>query len=292
MNRRCGFVKSSTLALAMITLTSGAFSESCLWKVSSKTGTLYLQGSVHVLKATHYPLAPAIEEAYAESESLVLEVDIKEMASPETQQTIMAMAMLPGSGTLRDALDEGTYQKLESACNEAGLPMVTLSKFKPWFATMTLTLVRLQQMGFDPRHGLDAYFYDRATADGKKVIGLEGIDFQIDLLDRLANENPDDFVARALDDLAIIEKNVTALEKAWESGDIDALGTLITKSFDGYSALHKTFVLDRNKRWLKILCGLLETSKTHMAVVGAGHLCGKGGLLELLKEKGYSLEQL
>lgn len=292
MHTRYGFVKSFALALATITLASSAFPESCLWKVGSKTGTLYLQGSVHFLKASHYPLAPAIEKAYAESASLVLEVDMNEMASMEMQQRIMAKAMLPGNETLHDALDEDTYQKLGSACDKAGLPIAPLSKFKPWFATMTLTLVRLQQMGFDPQHGLDTYFYGKAVADGKKVMGLESVDFQIDLFDRLADENPNGFVTRALDDLAIIKEDVATLEKAWESGDIEALGTLITKSFDGYPTLHKTFVLDRNERWLKTLCNLLETSKTHMVVVGAGHLSGKGGLLELLEEKGYSLKQL
>jgi uncharacterized protein YbaP (TraB family) len=266
--------------------------KSCLWKVTSETGTLYLQGSVHVLKADSYPLAPAIEEAYAASETLVLEVDMKEMASPEVQQRIMAKAMLPGTATLQETLDADTYQKLSDACTRAGLPVSTLAKFKPWFATMTLTLIQLQKMGFDSQDGLDTYFFGRAEADGKNVSGLESIDFQIGLFDSLAEENPTDFVTRALTDLALIEKDVPFLEKAWETGDIDALGALMSKGFEGYPNLYKTFVLDRNARWLKAMTGFLETQDIHMVVVGAGHLSGEGGLIELLKNKGYSLEQL
>ena len=292
MHTKRGFIKSCTLALIAATLASGVSAKSCLWKVTSPTGTLYLQGSVHILKADNYPLPSSIEQAYVASEVLVLEVNMKEMASPETQQRIMSKAMLPGAKTLQQELDVDTYEKLSAACIQTGLPIAALEKFKPWFSTMTLSLLKLQQMGFESQHGLDTYFYGKATADGKKVIGLENIDFQIDLFDSLAESNPNDFVTRALADLDVIEKEIALLEKAWVTGDIDTLGTLMSKSFEGYPEFYKTFVLDRNDRWLKKLNDLLEKPKISMVVVGAGHLPGKGGLLELLEEKGYTLEQL
>ncbi len=292
MKTRRGFIKSCTLALLAATLTTSAMAKSCLWKVTSQTGTLYLQGSIHLLKAEHYPLAPAIEEAYAKSEVLVLEVDMAEMAAPKTQQRIMAKARLPGNGTLRKELDAETYQKLDAACTETGLPIAALEKFKPWFAAMTLTLVKMQKLGFDPNHGLDQYFYDKAKTDGKKVIGLESVDVQLDLFDSLSATNPNDFIKHALADLEILETELSILDKAWESGDIDTVGRLITQSFEGYPKFHRTFLTDRNKRWIKTLDRLLKKPKTHMMVVGAGHLPGKGGLLELLEKKGYTLEQL
>ncbi len=292
MKTRGGFIKFCTLVLVATMLSTGALAKSCLWKVTSKNGTLYLQGSVHALKANNYPLAPAIEQAYTASDTLVLEVDMAEMTSPETQQQITEKAMLPGTNTLQGVLDETTYQKLATTCAEAGLPIVALGKYKPWFAAITLSMLKMQKMGFDPRHGLDQYFYDKATADGKKVIGLETVKFQIDLFDSLADENPNDFVERTLADLALIEEEVESLIKAWVVGDIDAVGKLMDQSFEGYPQFYKTFVLDRNQRWLKKLDGLLKKSKVHMVVVGAGHLPGKGGLLELLEQKGYTLEQL
>lgn len=292
MTTRRGFIKSCTFALVATTLATGAMAKSCLWKVTSETGTLYLQGSIHVLKADSYPLAPAIEEAYAKSEVLVLEADMAEMTSPKTQQRIIAKAMLPDGDALQKELNAETYQKLEAACTGAGLPLAALEKFKPWFASITLTLVKMQKMGFDPNLGLDQYFYDKAKTDGKKVVGLESVNFQIDLFDSLATENPNDFIARTLADLEMLEEEVEDLLKAWTTGDIDAVGKLMAKSFEGYPEFYKTFVTDRNERWLKTLNGLLEKSKTHMVVVGAGHLPGKGGLLELLKQKGYALEQL
>lgn len=292
MHTRRGFIKSCTLALIMTTLTTGAMAKSCLWKVTSKTGILYLQGSIHVLTADSYPLAPAIEQAYAESEVLVLEVDMKKMTSPETQQRILEKAMLPGSKTLQNVLTPDTYQQFTAMCTEAGLPVTALAKFKPWFAATALALAKMQKMGFDPRYGLDKYFHNKAVADTKPVIGLESVDFQIDLFDSLSESNPNDFVARTLADLAVIESEMGNIDAAWRTGDINAVDVLIAKGFEGYPKLYRTFVADRNERWLKTFEVLLEGAKTHMVVVGAGHLPGTGGLLELLKQKGYSLEQL
>jgi uncharacterized protein YbaP (TraB family) len=292
MKRRCALIKTCTLALVVTVLATGATAKSCLWKVTSETGILYLQGSVHILKADHYPLAPAIEQAYAKSAALVLEVDMAEMALPETQRRIMEKAMLPGDSTLQEELDAETYQKLGAACTEAGLPVSAMAKFKPWFACINLMMLKIQKMGFDPNLGLDKHFYDKAKADGKRVIGLESIPFQIDLFDHLAATNPNAFVGRALADLEMLETEVGALGKAWAAGDIATVEKLMAKSFEGYPELYKTFVLDRNARWVKTLDDLLKKPETHLVVVGAGHLPGKGGLLELLKQKGYAVEPL
>jgi uncharacterized protein YbaP (TraB family) len=292
MRIRRTFFKITVLALTVTVFVSGAAAESCLWKVVSGNGTLYLQGSVHVLRDEHYPLAPAIEEAYTASDALVLEVDMKEMASAETQQKLLAKAVLKGSDTLRQTLSEETYRQLSEAFTGAGMPVESMAKFKPWFACMTLTMIKIQRMGFNPQLGLDTYFFNKASAEGKPVIGLESIDFQINLFDSLAEADPNAFVHRTLADLALIEEEVATLEKAWETGDIDALGELMSRSFRDYPEFYKTFVLDRNKRWLEKLIMLMKSPHTHMVVVGAGHLDGEGGLLELLKKEGCTLEQL
>lgn len=292
MITRRGFILFSLLALTALLPPTDSFAKSCLWKVTSDNSTLYLQGSIHILKPDNYPLAPEIEAAYADSDVLVFETDIKQMSEPETQQKIMAKALLPGTETLQQALDADTYQMLSDAFDLAGLPILAMNKFKPWFATTSLTLIRLQKIGFDPQHGLDIYFHGKAATDGKKIVGLESIEFQIDLFDTLSNENPNSFVSRALEDLSVIEGNVSSLEEAWESGDIDAVNILITKSFEGYPEFHKSFVLDRNDRWLETLIQFLASNDTYMVVVGTGHLSGEGGLLQLLKNKGCVLEQL
>ena len=292
MNTRRTFITSFTLILMATALVNNTIAKSCLWKVTSETRTLYLQGSIHVLTADSYPLAPAIERAYIESDTLVLEANISEMGKPEIQQRIMKKAALPKSTTLQDILAPATYQQLETISSEVGVPIVLLEKLKPWVAATTLTLMKLKQMGFDPQYGLDKYFNDKAILDAKPVIGLESIEFQIELFDSLAQSNPDDFISHTLADLAMSESEMKKLETAWRTGDIKTIGELASKGFKDFPELHKKFVTDRNHNWMSRFSEFLNESKIYMVVVGAGHLSGTSGLLELFRKEGYTLEQL
>jgi uncharacterized protein YbaP (TraB family) len=288
--KRSGFM---AMVLALI-LANTPFAEakSCLWKASAKEGTIYIQGSSHVLKAEHYPLAPAIETAYSNATSLVLEVDMEKMLAPETQQLIMAKAMLQPPSSLETLLAPATYGRLEAACAEAGLPLAAFGQFKPWFIGMSLALLKMQKMGIDTQYGLDKYFFEKAKADHKPVVGLETIEYQINLFDTLSEANPDDFVNRTLDDLKIMEGEIEKLLVAWQSGDIDVLADLLNKSFNEYPDLHEKFIVARNKAWAKVLANMPDAKGIPMVVVGAGHLPGKHGLLELLRQDGFTIEQL
>ncbi len=283
---------SAILRLALLPLATSATAKSSLWKATSGSGTLYLQGSVHILKADAYPLAPAIENAYAQSDAVVFETDMAEMLTPETQQAILAKAMLKPGATLESTLDPGTYQALKAEFAKASLPAEAFQAFKPWFAALTLTLTRLQQMGFDPALGLDQHFHAKAAADGKATIGLETVEFQINLIDSIAQNDQSAFLNRSLKDLALIETQLGEMMRAWKEGDGDALGKFMRESFADYPGLYERFVTDRNQAWAEKLDLLAKQGKTHMVVVGAAHLPGQGGLLERLAAKGYSIEQL
>lgn len=286
------FLKTFILTLATILLATSAQSKNCLWKVESKTGSLYVLGSVHLLKGNDYPLAPAIEEAYGKSESLVFEADMAAMMSPETQQLIMSKAMLSGTQTLKDSLDPDVYSQLAERFKATGLPIEGFQKFKPWFASLTLVMMKMQSMGFNPMHGIDQHFHAKAVADKKPVLGFETAEFQINLFDSLAEGNQNAYMKRALKDLELVETMLEDIMAAWRTGNIEKLGQLMQESFEEYPELKTRFLLERNKQWAEKLETMLNEKKTYMVVVGAAHLPGKDGLLELLKKQGCKLEQL
>lgn len=286
-NRSC-FI---SIYLFLITaITSSA--SNCLWKVTSENSTLYLQGSIHALKAEAYPLDPAIEKAYAESDILVLETDIAEMRSTKTQQRILACAQLPPGQTLQKTVKTSTWQEFSAACEEIGAPPTTLNSFKPWSAAMALTLIRTQQLGLDPEYGIDFYFYKKAVADEKGTVGLETVDFQIKLFDSLDREDPDTLITRTLTSLHVFEEEFETLFKVWKTGEIEAIEIFLKKEFSECPERHKSFVLDRNKHWHTKLKTYLKSPQTHFVVVGIAHLPGKGGLLELFAKSGFNIEQL
>lgn len=293
MTTRRRFLRLGLSAMVVLFLTTTlAEAKNTLWKIKSGDHLLYLQGSVHCLKVENYPLDAAIENAFSKSQVLVLEVDMKEMHSPQAAQLMLSKAMLPGEETLDKVLDAETYALAGTKCAEAGLPIAMLNKFKPWFFSMTLAMTKMQALGFDPKHGLDTYFYNKAEADQKKVIGLETVEFQINLFDLLAGSDQKDLVKQTIKDLDILEQEMTAIVKAWAEGDTEQIEQTMLKSFKEYPQLYKKFITDRNVDWSKRIDSLLKQPETHMMVVGAAHLPGKQGLLALLKQKGYSIEQL
>ena len=277
---------------AAVLLAISIRAETCLWKAASDHGTLYLQGSVHLLTAKDYPLDPVIEDAYVKSAVLVFETDMKAMLAPETQQLIMAKAILPGQRTLEDELDPEVYAMLSMKLAETGLPAVAVQKFKPWFATMTLMVLRMQAMGLDPNLGLDRYFHRKAIADKKTEIGLESVAFQINLFDELSEGNQNGYTKHALKELEQLETMLADMMNAWKSGDLNTLDEMTRASFEEYPDMYEKFVTARNRAWAEKLDRLAARDTTCMVVVGVAHLAGKEGLLELLRQKGYTIKQL
>ena len=266
--------------------------ESCLWKATSDHGTLYLQGSVHLLTTEDYPLDPAIEAAYAKSDTLVFETDMKAMLAPETQQLIMSKAILPGQRTLEGELDPEVYALLSGKLAEAGLPAAAIQKLKPWFATMALMMLRMQAMGLDPNLGLDQYFHRKAVADKKTEVGLESIEFQINLFDALSEGNQTGYTKHALMELEQMETLLADMMAAWKNGDLGRLDEIARASFEEYPGMYEKFVTNRNKTWAEELDRMTVKDKTSMVVVGVAHLAGNEGLIELLQQKGYTIQQL
>ncbi len=278
--------------LVALVLPAAGYAENSLWKAVSDRGTIYVQGSVHLLKATDYPLDPAIENAYAQSDTLVFETDMAAMVSAETQQLILQKALLPGSRTLEDELDPDVYAELSQKLAEAGLPAVAARKYKPWFASMTLMVLHMQAMGLDPALGLDQYFHNKAVADRKREVGLETVAFQINLFDELSEGNQNGYTKHTLKELEQIETILEDMLTAWKNGDLGTLDKLVQESFKDYPGMYKRFVTDRNKAWVDKIDELVGKDNTCMVVVGTAHLAGRKGLLELLRTRGYTLEQL
>jgi len=280
-----------TLVAALLFPVTG-YAENCLWKATADRGTFYLQGSVHLLKAADYPLDPAIEEAYEKCDTLVFETDIAQMLTAESQQLLIQKALLPSGTTLQEQLDPEVYATLAAKLSESGLPPAAMQQFKPWFASMTLMVMRMQAMGMDPNLGLDQYFHRKATADDKKEVGLESVEFQISLFDALSEGNQNGYTKHALVELEQIETMMDDIIKAWKNGELSKLDGIMKDSFNDYPEMYKKFVTDRNKVWAEKLDGMASKDKTHMVVVGVAHLAGKEGLIELLKARGYTVEQL
>jgi uncharacterized protein YbaP (TraB family) len=263
-----------------------------LWKVEGRSNAVFLLGSIHVLKAKDFPLAAPLEAAFNNAQVAVFETDLEEMADRKVQERLASKAKLPEGETLKQRLPAGTYAALASHAKEVGLPMKSLESLKPPMAAIALTLEALTKMGADPKKGLDQYFYGRARKGGKPVIGLESVDFQIDLATGFSPEEEDLAVSKSLEDLDKLEEKYGEMVGAWRTGDSAAIENLLNDALRGAPSLYKKLVTDRNKRWIPKIEELLRGEQSAIVIAGVGHLAGGEGVVELLKKNGWKITQL
>lgn len=265
--------------------------KSFLWKVRAKSSTVYILGSVHFLKKENYPLSRSIENAFNDAKKLVLEIDL-EKVSLEAQQQMMLKGTYEGDKTLQGSISTEAFTLAGKRTRELGLDIQLLNNFKPWYVALTIVTLKLQKLGFDPNYGIDRYFFSKAKAAKKEIIGFETIEYQISLLDQMAPRAQELMLLQTLRGLDVMEKEFNKIVSAWTSGDVKTVETLLLTSFKEFPEVHEKLIGERNRSWFNKIETFLAQGENYVVVVGAGHLVGKDGIIEMLKERGYSIEQL
>ncbi|HXX36446.1 MAG TPA: TraB/GumN family protein, partial [Thermodesulfobacteriota bacterium] len=267
--------------------------KSFLWKVQSKTNTVYVLGSIHFARKDIYPLNQKVENAFDQSDLLVVEANVNDIKKIDIQK-LMEQAVYPDNDTLEKHISPETIESLKKETGGLGIPFELVNKQKPWFLAMTLVALESIKLGLDPNLGIDKYFLSKAEGK-KKMLELESVDEQISLLSGFSDKDQELFLIYTLKDLHIMEQEVNQLTQAWISGDTKSMESLLTKSFSEdkrFSAIFEKLIFERNRRMVSKIEDFLRTKETYFVIVGAGHLVGSQGVIELLKGKGYLVEQL
>jgi uncharacterized protein YbaP (TraB family) len=258
-----------------------------IWSVETGRNTIYLLGSIHVLKRDSYPLAQAIEEAYGCCKKVVFETDLDGMKDAASQSKMLSMGLYPEGETLSQSISQDTIDLIE----KRGLPIIAFERFKPWFVALSVTVMEFQKLGLDPTLGLDQHFYNRAKKDGRALDFLETNEFQLNIMAEMDNDQQEAFLRETLKELEVIEEMAGDMLKAWKEGDSDKLYSIIKIGFDEHPDLYDRFFLQRNRNWAGKLQEMSEDGEDMLVIVGAGHMVGEGSLIELLKKKGYKVKQ-
>jgi uncharacterized protein len=263
-----------------------------IWKVTSPKGAVYLVGSVHLLTKDYYPLSPALDAAFKDSDLLVAEADLSELEAPASQFKLLTRGLLPGEQSLDSVLSPATYALVTKRVSDLGMPIEPLKRFKPWMLALTLVELEWQKAGFDATLGLDRHFFDRARVEGKMMRGLETIDYQLSLFDRMTMQEQDRLLAASLKDLDKERDSARTLTDAWKAGDAAAVERIVLDDVKDDPVMYQRLLVDRNHNWLPELDALFTRTGRAFVVVGAAHLVGPDGLLAMFKAKGYKVDQL
>lgn len=273
-----------------------------LWKASNGERSVYLLGAFHLLRPDDYPLSADVDAAFADAESLLLEMTPTEMESP-TLALRMSRAALRRDGTLLDRqLPPATAAKLRdwlvvnaSKMQAAGLSPQLMQLFEPWFVALTVSVTGMTDDGFDPGLGLDRHFANAAVAAGKPVAGFETGDQQIALFDGMAADEQLQLLDEALTQAQPGNTEIDALHSAWRDGDVDTLwGTMAAEMQRDYPKLYQRVNVQRNNAWLPVIESRLhgDGDEDTLVVVGALHLLGSDGLVEKLRARGYRVNRI
>jgi uncharacterized protein len=264
-----------------------AQAQSPVWALKGAHNTVYLAGSVHLLKKDDAALPPAFERAYASAKSLVMEVDIDELDSPAAQALVVQKGMFGDGSTLRDSIGEARYGRVAAEAARLGLPLEALQQLEPWAVALALTQLEYVLLGFDPDAGVEKQLARRAHADGKQIQGLETVEQQIGILASLSKDDQAAFLEQTVTEMRDADRDTKDILRAWRSGNGAKLAALMSEEFRTFPSLYRALITDRNRRWLPQIERLLKAEQNYLVVVGALHLVGDGGLLQLARAEGF-----
>jgi uncharacterized protein YbaP (TraB family) len=289
--RALAFAIAASIALTLARV--DAAGRNFIWKATSPSrGVVYLVGSVHLLTPEYYPLDPAFDAAFSSSDVLIEELDMHEMQAANSQLQMLTRGMLPSGQTLDKVLSADTMSAVVKKFTDLGMPLEPMKQFKPWLLSLILQGFEWQKAGFDADLGLDKHFYDLAIGSGKQVEGLETLAFQLSRFDEMSMDLQDRLLAETLKELETTKTSFTRIADAWKSGDVPTIERLVLKDLKAEPQMYDRLLIERNRTWLPKIEALFSRPRPAFVVVGAAHLVGPDGLLQMLTAKGYRIEQL
>lgn len=271
-----------------------------LWKIEpgNNKQESFILGSIHFLKEEFYPLDQTIENAFEQCPVLVVETYMK----PGER---VAIAMKKGiykaaePHTLQNQISANTFGLVQEKLKSFGMDTGLFKKFKPWYLAQTISYMEIVARGFQPAHGLDVYFLERAQKDpGKNIIALEALEEQIDFYDNLPAEVNEAYLLSTLEKTTASNGNqgIEAVAAAWSGGDVWQMEWLLDREIKkkpGLEILYEKLIYERNCNMAACMSSLLTTGdKSYFFLVGAFHLVGKRGIIQLLKDNGFRLSQM
>jgi uncharacterized protein YbaP (TraB family) len=264
-----------------------AHAGSPVWAIRGEHNTVYLAGSIHLLQASDARLPAAFDRAYSGSKILVMELDLGKLSAQDAASWMKEHGSAPPGTSLRKTLGERRYQRVLSVATRLGLPHAALAQAAPWVLGLELLELQYARMGFDPDHGVEQQLERRAVSDGKPTQGLETLGEQLGAFESLSFKEQAQFLDLVVSETQDLDEETRSVVLAWRSGDAGKLAALLGEEYHSFPRLYKALVTERNKRWLPQIEKLLKANDDYLVVVGALHLVGEGGLLELVARDGY-----
>lgn len=283
------FTAVAVLAAATLAALPAA-ADPALWVIRDKDSTLYLLGTVHVLKPDTVWRTPAIDKALAEADELWIEVDTDDTAA---MAPLVRKYGLDPANPLSSKLTPEQKARLDAAAASMGATGAAFEPLRPWMAGLQLSIGPLMKAGYDPASGVEAKLKAAARAAGKPIRTLESLEQQISFFGDLPPAVEMAFLLSALDEMDSGPAMLDALVAAWSAGDVQALNDLmVVEMAADYPELYEALLVRRNTDWAGQIQTMLAGDGVSVIAVGAAHLVGDDSVQALLEKRGVKVERL
>lgn len=256
-----------------------------LWVVRDADSTIYLFGTVHVLRPTTIWRWAPVEEAFDSADEVWLEI-----SNPDDQAALIPLIQQHGLSPARplsSLLTEAEQAELGEAARSIGMTAAQIDVFRPWLAGLTLSISPLVKAGYDPQSGVELALKARALAAGKPVHGLETVDEQVRILAGLPEDAQLAFLRSTLDSYEDATVDLDRLVEAWSLGDVRTVERYGVSDMRRESeVIYRALLADRNANWAGQIQRMLDGQGTVFIAVGAAHLAGNDSVQRLLERRG------
>ncbi|MFL0810207.1 MAG: TraB/GumN family protein [Agarilytica sp.] len=275
-----------------VLLTPRASAASPVWKISKNGQHLFIGGTVHLLAQSDHPLPKSFDTAYNQANKIVFETDINAMKSPAFLLKMNGIITFNNGQTLRNTLQAQTYHKLEAYFKARGMDILSFSGLTPTGVMLTISTMELQLLGMNPSLGVEMTYIASAQRDKKPLDHLESIDEHLSFIANMGGDDNDALLLQTLAELNALPATLAQLKKAWRAGNNAMLEQLTLSEMKKHPHIYESLLVVRNNNWLPKIEAMLNDNPIELILVGALHLVGEDGLLRLLQQKGYIIENI
>ena len=262
-----------------------------LWVVRDADSTIYLFGTVHVLKPETPWGTARVDQAFASADEYWFEIaDLADQTG--VMPVIQAKGVSPDR-PLSSLLTAEEMTDLDAAARTVGATAAQLDPLRPWLASLQLALASIQKAGYVAANGGDQILHARAAATGKPIKGFETAPQQIGFIADMSEDAQLAMLRSGLKEFDTAEVVLGQMVTAWSTGDVEGLDALIGQEMKAESPeMYAVMLTQRNTNWADQIQTLLAGSGTAFISVGAGHLAGSDSLQAQLEQRGVSVERI
>ena len=287
------FMKNKFLActLMLTVLVVPAAADPAIWHLVDEDSDIYIFGTVHILPPEMEWQSPEMAAAFANADTIWFEAPaVDPNAQTETIQLVTRYGLNEPGNPLSAQISEEARALLEEIVAGLGIGAANLEGMRPWLAAMTMSLSYIQSQGYDPTSGVDYVLWQEASATGKDIAYFETLEQQVRFLADLPSEIEVAYLEQMLRDFEGAGEELDRLVTAWETGDIATIDAVMNgETREAAPELHEILLVGRNRNWIQTIKETLAGSGSHFMAVGAAHIAGPQGVVELLRAEGFEI---